>query len=131
MTSTKSPLQDDDERSAPSLLQSIPLDDRQVRLLRVAVIVMGVILICGLIAVIGRIGYLVTRSGAGTVTSGAPLTAQITAQLPAGATVRHMALSGDRLALHYDAPSGAGIAVVELATGRTLSRINIVPEAPR
>ncbi len=131
MASTKTPSQDDDDRPAPSLLQSIPLDDRQVRLLRIAVIVMGVVLVCGLIAVIARIGYLATRSSPGTAYSSGAVTPQMTAALPAGASIRMMALSGDRLALHYDAPSGTGIAVLDLATGRTLSRITIVPEAPR
>ena len=44
---------------------------------------------------------------------------------PAGATVRNLSLSGNRLAVHYDAPSGGGIAIVDLATGRTVQRIEL------
>ena len=55
----------------------------------------------------------------------------MTATLPAGAQVRGLALQGDRLAIHYDTAAGSGIAVVDLATGRTLSRVQLVPGAPK
>jgi hypothetical protein len=51
--------------------------------------------------------------------------------LPDGAQVRSMSLSGDRLAVHFDAPGGGGIAIVDLASGQAVSRIELVPEPPR
>ena len=130
MASTKTTSQAGDGTSATSVLQSVLLDDRQVRYLRIAVIVMGVLLVCGLIAVIARIGYLVTRSGPAAVSLSGALAPDVTAALPAGAQIRNIALSGDRLALHYDAPSGSGIAIVDLGSGRR-SRVTFIPEAPK
>ncbi len=107
-------------------------DDAQMRKLRFAVIAMGALLLLGFATVIGRIVYLLNRSpvdpGAAipAVTSAA-LPADVRLALPAGATVRNLSLSGNRLAVHYDAPSGAGIAIVDLATGRAVQRIELAP----
>ncbi|MDX2159203.1 MAG: DUF6476 family protein [Hyphomicrobiaceae bacterium] len=87
----------------------------QIRLLKIAVIVMGVILLAGLVAVIGRIVYLV-NSGPRPDAAAGQLSGQLPAAvaLPAGASIRHIALSGNRLAIHYEAPGGSGIRIVDL-----------------
>lgn len=110
-----------------------------LRNMKIAVVVMAVILILGFIAIIARIFYLSSRTPA------QPPKAAVTMQpatnprvldpvkiaerarldLPAGATIRSMAFSGARLAVQYDAPSGSGIAIVDLETGRAISRIEI------
>jgi hypothetical protein len=51
--------------------------------------------------------------------------------LPPGALVRQTSISGDRLAVQYEAPSGAGIVVLDLASGQIVSRVELAPEAPR
>lgn len=120
--------------------------------LKTAVVVMAVILILGFIAIIARIfqlssrvppqppaavaiavptglgatGPAATAQGATASAGGAAdraLVAQARLALPAGASVRSLSLSGHRLAVHYEAPAGGGIAVVDLETGRTVSRI--------
>lgn len=55
---------------------------------------------------------------------------QIQTALPAGAVIKTVALTGDRLAVHYETAAGSGIAIIDLASGRTLSRIQFTPEAP-
>jgi hypothetical protein len=55
----------------------------------------------------------------------------VRAEIPAGATVKTMALAGDRLAVHFDAPAGGGILVIELASGEVVSRVELVPAPPR
>lgn len=100
------------------------------RSLKIAVIGMGVLIVLGVLTVIGRIVYLASR-GPAQSSSSAGLAASARLSLPAGATIRTVSLSGDRLAVHYDASTGAGIAVVDLASGRVLSRVELVPEAPR
>ena len=37
----------------------------------------------------------------------------------------------DRLAIHYETAAGSGIAVVDLASGRTLSRVQLRPGVPQ
>lgn len=109
-------------------MTGIVLGERQIRMLRIAVIAMGVILVLGFITVIARIVYLVNRSSE-TTTVASPQAARLA--LPAGASVRSMSLTGHRLAVHYEGPGGGGIVILDLQTGKPVSRVEIVPETPR
>ena len=104
-------------------------DDAQMRKLRLAVIGMGAVLLLGFATVIGRIVYLLNRPAVDpsivAVTSAGAPPADFRLALPAGASVRTLSLSGNRLAVHYDGPSGPGIAIVDLATGRAVQRVEI------
>ncbi|MGE0767824.1 MAG: hypothetical protein AB7L90_15280 [Hyphomicrobiaceae bacterium] len=95
----------------------------QLRLLRIAVIVMGIVLLLGFATVIGRIVYLLNAApkpapdaSEGSVAASAPLGSPVALALPKGAVVRHLALSGNRLAIHYESPAGAGIRIVDLVS---------------
>jgi hypothetical protein len=111
--------------------------DKQLRRLKVAVIVMGLVLIVGFGVVIGRIIYLVNRmeppplgsAPAETAPSAGAASADVTLSVPAGAVVRHLSIAGDRLAVHYDSPGGSGIVVVNPASGQVIRRIRLTPEA--
>lgn len=100
------------------------------RNLKILVAALAVLIVIGVFTVIGRIIYLASRggvqSGSAAVVASNPRLA-----LPAGATIRSLSMNGDRLAVHYDAVSGSGIAVMDLATGKVLSRVELVPEPPR
>ena len=109
-----------------------PLTEGHVRLLKIAVVAMGLMIGVGLAAVIGRIIYL----GSGgqkqaTVSPAARTGGSGRLALPPQASIKHLALSGDRLAVHYEGPAGAGIAIIDAATGAVISRIDLVPEVPR
>jgi hypothetical protein len=124
----------DDDVPGASVLAGVPLNDPQMRALRVAVIIMGALLVVGLLTLIGRIIYLFARpspSAISAVTTSASIAPEIRAALPAAAQVRTIALQGDRLAIHFDAPTGSGIAIVDLASGRVLSRLTLIPDAPK
>lgn len=114
-------------------MTGIVLGERQIRMLKIAVIAMGVILVLGFITVIARIVYLVNRSGdtETTTTISQPVQQAARLALPAGASVRNMSLAGSRLAVHYEGPGGSGIVILDLQTGKPVSRVEIVPEAPR
>ena len=108
---------------------------RQVRILKIAVIAMGVLLVGGFLFVIGVIAYQASNLGQGkdkpvaassTVLSGS----QAELAIPAGATVSSMALDGDRLALHLNSSTGQEIAVVDLNTGKVVSRIKLNANKP-
>ncbi|MDX2289084.1 MAG: DUF6476 family protein [Hyphomicrobiaceae bacterium] len=110
-----------------------------VRALRIVVFAMGVVLVLGFVAVIGRIVYLVSRPTAPApigvgVAAGAPTAAgrsgAIDLALPAGAQIRTLALDGDRLAVHHISPDGAGIVVIDIASGNLMSRIRLTPDVP-
>ena len=101
------------------------------RMLKVAIVAMGVMVVAGLLTVIGRIVYLASQDGQQASTASGAIAPAARLGLPEGASVRSVALSGDRLAVHYDAPGGSGIAILDLASGRALSRVDIVQEPAR
>ena len=104
-----------------------------VRSLKIAVVVMGIMIVLGLVGVIARIVYLASsspRSSAGTAAS-ARIAPATSLAVPVGHVVKQISLSGDRLAIHYDGPAGGGVAIVDLASGHVLGRLQLVPEVPR
>lgn len=107
----------------------------QLRLLKIAVIGMGVILLVGFTIVIGRIIYLVNSAPPPTAAAAAsgtsPLAAPAGLALPRGAVVKHLALSGNRLAVHYEGPAGSGIRIVDLVPGGGAVNLPIVVEEGR
>ncbi len=108
----------------------------QVRILTIIVIVLGVLLLLGLATVVGRIIYLGSQRAPASVRSSS-LPPSIPLALPAGASVKHTSLDGDRLAVTYEmsqqSGSGrqAGIIVMSLSTGQVVSRIELVTDVPR
>ncbi|MFM1815095.1 MAG: hypothetical protein RLZ98_1790 [Pseudomonadota bacterium] len=121
------------QKSEPSGHQDAgPLGPGAVRALKIVIVVMGVMIFAGLALVAARIIQLSstprteTASATGTVT----MVDRARIAVPAGATIRNVALSGQRLVVHYDAPTSSGILIMDTATGKTLSRIDIVPEPP-
>ena len=108
-----------------------------MRALKFAVVAMALLLLAGLAAVAYRIIYLAKQSAAQPAHLAAPVSAPPTGAiapeadlgLPEGAVVRSMSMSGNRLAVHYEAPAESGIAIVDLETGRALTRVRIRPEA--
>ena len=99
----------------------------------------GLCIVAGIAAVVLRIIYLSsTREAAQSAPQ--PSQTSRTAQrgsavgslsLPAGAVVKSVSLSGDRLAVHYEAGSEAGILIVDVVTGAEVRRIEIAPAGPQ
>lgn len=104
-------------------------DARQVRILKIVVISLGVLLLVGFAVVIGRIAYLATQPGGGI--AAAPAVHDVNVALPPDAVIRQTAVSGDRMTVEYQSPRQTGIIVINLTTGRIVSRIAFQPEAPR
>ena len=113
--------------AAASARSTDPFSPAQLRILKIAVVVMGVILVLGFAAVIGRIAYLVTRSGKPPAAHSAAIAKDLRLPLPEGAAVRALALSGDRLAVHFDTPAGSGVAILDLLTGEPVTRVDLGP----
>ncbi len=123
----------------PRLPQGALLNADQIRLLKRAIIVMSVILVAGVLTVLGRIAYLMTKgSGTGaaaaTVATNPPLAAaaavplqtDVRLALPAGDQVKAATLSGHRLVIHHAGPAGETITILDVATGQVASRVKIV-----
>ena len=102
---------------------------RQVRMLKIAVIVMGILLVGGFGLVMATIIYQASRLGEKASVAPAVPAAAASPQgiiaLPKDAVVTSMALDGDRLALHLNFSAGSEIAVIDVKSGQVLSRIRI------
>ena len=103
---------------------------RQVRVLKIAVIVMGLLLVGGFAFVLAAIVYQASggqsgaRSGAGASLQGM----ESDLPIPKDATVTSLALDGDRLALHLNSPAGSDIAVIDLKTGKIVALVHMKPQ---
>jgi hypothetical protein len=102
---------------------------RQVRALKIAVIVMGILLVGGFAFVLATIVYQASRGGQSRAPAAAVLeggSAELA--IPEDATISAMSLDGDRLALHLNSAAGAEIVVLDVASGRVISRVKLKPE---
>ncbi len=106
---------------------------RQVRVLKIAVIAMGLLLVGGFAFVLAAIVYQASRGGQGgkaaaQAEAGAPGTVVSELPIPKDATVNSLALDGDRLAFKVESSVGSEIVVIDLATGEVVSRIRLKPQ---
>ncbi len=105
---------------------------RQVRVLKIAVIVMGLLLVGGFAFVLAAIVYQASRAGQGATTgaeaAGALASPEFALPIPKDATVGSLALDGDRLAVHLTWPEGGEIAVIDLRSGKLIARIKLKPQ---
>jgi hypothetical protein len=103
---------------------------RQVRMLKIAVIVMGVLLVGGFAFVLAAIVYQASRPAQDASVTGpqvVPGQGAMSIDLPvaAGATVSAMSLDGSRLAVHLNGPAGPEIAIVDLGTGKVVAHVRL------
>ena len=106
---------------------------RQVRVLKIAVIVMGVLLVAGFAFVLAAIVYQASRpaqDASVTAAQAVPGQGVVSIDLPvaAGTAVSAMSLDGNRLAVHLNGPAGPEIAVIDLATGKVVAHVRLKPQ---
>jgi hypothetical protein len=107
---------------------------RTMRALRLLVIVLGVLLVGGTLALVGAI---IMRSQHGSESRGEPRAAASTAapydtvlDLPAGAVVKSLQPAGERLVVHIALPDGSQqIVILDLGSGARRGTIELRPNA--
>jgi hypothetical protein len=110
-------------------------EQRVQRVLKIIVATLAILLFAGLAIAIARVIYLASAPVAqpsASVLTAAPTPAirpEQSLALPAGAQVRSVSLSGNRLAVHYDVGASSGIAVLDLQTGRMITNVAIEAKA--
>jgi hypothetical protein len=103
---------------------------RQVRILKLAVIVMGVLLVGGFAFVLAAIVYQAShlkQNGIAPAPVQSPEGA-IDLPLAQGATVSAMSLHGNRLALELKGGEGPEIVVLDLQSGKIVARVKLKPQ---
>ncbi|BAQ18363.1 hypothetical protein [Methyloceanibacter caenitepidi] len=117
---------------------------RQVGMLKIAVVVMGILLLAGFAAVIAGLIYQASKVGKkvpaeATVAAPPPdpvameraaSSALQALSIPGDGEVVSMSLDGQRLALYVRSREEAEIVVVDLTTGKVVSRVKIDKDAP-
>ena len=95
-----------------------------VRLLKAAVYIMGVMLVLGTILLIGAIVWKASHLPAG---GGAGPFGNLDVAVPAGAAVRSVEIDGNRMAVTIEAAQSE-IVIVDLRRGEVVGRIRLTPE---
>lgn len=106
------------------------LTPSRLRALKIAVVVMGIIILLLMTSIIARIIYLASAkpkplSAADSAAVTTPPLADLTLALPAGAVIRSTMLSGTQLAVQHSAGDQDAITILDLTTGKVVSRIKI------
>ena len=109
---------------------------RLQRNLKIVVGGLGVLILLGLGAVILRVTGLATGSfgnaGVQNVkTVIASPVGTLALEIPKGAKVVSVSLSGNRLAVHHEGPEGTGITILDLDTGRRIVEVKPIESVPR
>jgi hypothetical protein len=105
---------------------------RQVRILKVAVIAMGILLVGGFAFVLAAIVYQALRpaqvAGRSATDSLTQSGLNIDLPVPRDASVGALSLDGNRLAVQLNGSAGAGIAIIDLASGKIVARVRLKPQ---
>jgi Family of unknown function (DUF6476) len=110
-------------------MQLASTDGRNMRALLILVIAMGVLIVVGLVVVIATVMHRVNPSASSAPASSAGF-GSVDVAVPAGCQVVETTPSADRLVLRLGTGDRCNqIIIVELATGRLLGRLNLVPAA--
>jgi hypothetical protein len=121
------------QASAPSPAD-LMREQRLQRNLKILVGGMGVLMLLGIGAVALRMVSFATgprATGSAAQTAVATLSGEIMLELPKGARVVSVSVSGNRLAVHHESPSGTGIAVIDLDTGKRIADVKALEAVPR
>lgn len=108
-------------------------EQRIQRNLKILVIAMGVLILAGLGAVAVRILQFsnppAARVAAGATSVATPA-GEIGMELPKGARIVSISVSTDRLAVHHESPTGVGITIIDLTTGRRIADVKPLEAVP-
>jgi hypothetical protein len=97
-----------------------------IRVLKFVVIAMGLLIVSG-VTILGV--TIVKRIAARGETASAP-SEQIALNLPDGARIVETVLDDDRLVLRVESTDGDKILIVDLASGKLVSTVDIVEQTP-
>lgn len=119
-------------RRTPAAGSLGPDEVRLQRLLKKVVVGLAILLFAGLALVVWRVIHLASSTEAPALAQAVAqptlaIRPEQTLELPRGAQVRSVSLSGSRLAVHYDIGGASGIAVLDLQTGRRITNVAIEP----
>ncbi len=108
-------------------------EQRLQRNLKILVTGLGLLMVLGLMGIGYRMTTLTPPASPASATSTTPfatLRGDIAVDLPAGAKVVSISLSGNRLAIHHESTAGTGISIIDLETGRRIAGLKLQAAIP-
>lgn len=109
-------------------------NQRQVRTLKIVVVVLGILLVLGFALLVAGLYHEATRKGGQPARSAGERSmpaaqpgGDVPLDVPAGARVERVAVNGGRVVLHIRSPEGEQIVVVDTTRGNTVTRLRLVP----
>lgn len=104
---------------------------RVQRNLKIVVAGLGALILVGLGAVAVRVVGMATGNGPSSRSVAAAAGTTVSFDIPKGAKILSISLSGNRLAVHHDGPGGPGITIFDAETGRRVLDMKPVETLPR
>jgi hypothetical protein len=108
-------------------------NQRQVRTLKIVVIVLGILLVLGFALLVAGLYHEATkldgqaeRTAAGPVAPAVKPGSEVRVDVPEGATVERIAVDGERIVLHVRSPEGEEVVIIDTAQGHVVSRVRLV-----
>jgi hypothetical protein len=118
----------------PSSSADLMREQRLQRNLKIVVAVLSALILFGLGAVAVKVIGLASGTSGGSQSSRTvaivPGTT-LSLEIPRGARIVSVSLSGNRLAVHHEGPDGPGIAILDIETGRRVLDVKPVETVPR
>ncbi len=119
--------------TVPGAVTGTVFTPRQVRILKIAVIVMGILLVGGFAFVLAAIVYQASRPAQDRTAASATLLPgqgmlDMDVPIPREATVSGLTLDGNRLAVQIGGALAPEIIVVDLASGKIVARLRLKPQ---
>lgn len=109
-------------------------EQRLQRNLKILVTGLGLLIVLGLMGIGYRMTTLTPSAGSGqsstSVTSVVTARGDIALELPKGAKVVSISISGGRLAVHHESPAGTGITIIDLDTGKRIADVKAHEAVP-
>lgn len=109
-------------------------EQRLQRNLKIIVGGLALLILLGLGAIAVKIfGFVPTSGSSGQSAQTLSLSpgATLSLEIPAGARIVSVSLSGNRLAVQHEGPSGPGIAIVDIGTGQRVADVKLMEALPR
>ena len=128
--SKTNPDMDADAGSAADLMR----EQRLQRNLKILIGGMSALIVAGIGAIAFKMLAFTASPRApasGTQAAIATPAGEIALELPKGAKVVSVSVSGNRLAVHHESPTGTGIAIIDIDTGRRIADVKPQEAVPR
>lgn len=109
-------------------------EQRLQRNLKILVVGLGILILVALAAVVvGIVTQSSKNAQVGQPTATIPLNSggSIAFELPNGAKIVSISLSGNRLAVHYEGQEGTGIAILDVETGQRVLDVKPTVSIPK